>query len=60
MDAYHFTFKFTIILLAKEHVQLAQQHKIKPILRQEPNFLRIHFLHIALRNGVNSTTKLEI
>ena len=35
------------------------QIKLRQFL-QEPKYSRIHFFHIALRNGVNATTRLEI
>ena len=41
------------------HNTVSEVIKVSQFL-QEPRYLRIHFFHIALRNGVNSTTKLEI
>ena len=56
--SYHLIFKLTIMLFAYLTCSTAQ-NKIKQIPARA-KVIGIHFFCIALRNGVNSKTKLEI
>ena len=53
-NSYHLIFILTIMLLVKERILLAQQHRMElSQFLQEPKYLRINFFRTALRNGVN-------
>ena len=59
LSCYHLQTYYNLVSEGAYLTRSTTQNKVSQFL-QEPKYLRIHFFHIALRNGVNSTKKLEI